>query len=102
MLAVLARRARAPSGAAMTDKIDDCIAKIVAIGRGSGTLEQQLGQAERRIADLVSDTKTQVGGTYNVLEDLRDGLSQEFDLHHGLLKGFLEKVINFVDALLDE
>ena len=37
-----------------------------------------------------------------MLDDLRDGLSQEFDLHHGLLKGFLEKVIDFVDALVDD
>ena len=42
------------------------------------------------------------GPVRRAAEDLRDGLSQEFDLHHGLLKGFLEKIIDFVDALLDE
>ena len=85
----------------MTDKIGNCIAKIVAIGRGAGSLEERRDEVERLIRDLVRDAATQVGGQFKVLQDLRDGLGQELNLHHGRVRVFLDPVIDYVDMLLD-
>ena len=98
---VLARARQAPAGAAMTDKIGNCIAKIVAIGRGAGTLQERLAEVERLIADLVRDATSQAGGDFKVLQDLRDRLGQELNLHHGRVREFLDPVIDYVDMLLD-
>jgi hypothetical protein len=36
-----------------------------------------------------------------VLQDLRDRLGQELNLHHGRLRELLDAVIDYVDILLD-
>ncbi len=85
----------------MTDKIGNCIVKIVAIGRGAGSLEERRAEVEGLIRDLVRDATTQVGGQFKVLQDLRDRLGQELNLHHGRVKVFLDAIIDYVDMLLD-
>ena len=81
----------------MTNKIGTCVTDIVSIAQRSGALEEKLTTAKSRIDQLYRDAKQQVGSDFKALQDLRDELGRALNLHHGSIRAFLDKIIDFVD-----
>jgi len=81
----------------MTNKIGTCVTDIVSIAQRSGALEERFGKAEFRIGDLLRDASLQVGNHFKASQDLRDELGRALNLHHGSIRAFLDKIIDFVD-----
>jgi hypothetical protein len=84
----------------MPNKIGACVTDIVSIAQGSGSLEERRGKAEFRIRDLLLDASLQVGNHFKTLQDLRDELGRAVNLHHGSIRAFLDKLVDFVDNRL--
>jgi hypothetical protein len=83
-----------------TDKVEDCVSSLITIARGEETLQQKLGNAESRISTLLLESNPEVGGWFEVLEDLLDRLGTEINVHNGSTREFLDKVIDFIDGQL--